>query len=105
MEKPTPVFDQLLFAQLALSETLGLTYVFESGWSDCEWQAALPDCFSWTGIASESIIDRRIRHYLQWCLANNCRYTYMQPLFLVEHPGQACARALIFEPRSAAQNM
>jgi signal transduction histidine kinase len=45
------VFDQLLFAQLALSETLG------------QWQAALPDCFSWTGIASESISDRRIRHY------------------------------------------
>ncbi|MFT6038337.1 MAG: PAS domain S-box-containing protein [Candidatus Azotimanducaceae bacterium] len=102
MENPTPVFDQLLFAQLALSETLGLTYAFESGWSGCEWQAALPDCFRWTGIASESVIDRRIRHYVHWSLANNCRYTYTQPLFLVNYPEQACARVLTFEPLSAS---
>ena len=102
MENPTPVFSQLLFAQLALSETLALTYALESGWSDCEWQATLPDCFSWTQVASESSIDRRIHHYVHWCLANNCHYTYTQPLFLVNHPGQACARVLTFEPLSAS---
>jgi len=102
MENPTPVFDQLLFAQLALSETLALTYAFESGWSDCELEVALPDCFSSTGIASESTTDRRIHHYVHWCLANNCRYTYSQPLFLVNRPGQACARVLTFEPLSAS---
>jgi PAS domain S-box-containing protein len=102
MENPTPVFDQLLFAQLALSETLALTYAVESGWSDGEWQATLPDCFSWTQVASESSIDRRIHHYVHWCLANNCHYTYTQPLFLVNHPGQACARVLTFEPLSAS---
>jgi PAS domain S-box-containing protein len=102
MENPTPVFDQLLFAQLALSETLALTYSSEGGWSNCELEAALPDSFSWTGIASESTIDRRIHHYVHWSLANNCRYTYTQPLFSVNRPGQACARVLTFEPLSAS---
>ena len=57
MENPTSVFDQPLFAQLAPSETLGQSYVFESGWSDCEWQATLPDCFSWTQVARQNFVE------------------------------------------------
>ena len=101
MENTIPVFDRLLVEPLGLFENLALSYSAGRAWSGCKFALTLTDCFSAT--QSDSPIDRRIHHYVNWCLAENCGYVYAQPLFIANRSGQVSARMLTFEILSDAE--